>query len=267
MAADFNVYMEHPSVAGMSKSAANDWRAQHRVQVSGGQPAPNPVGSFLEASFPEFITAELEAAGFDRPTPIQSQSWPIALSGRDVIGLAATGSGKTLCFALPMIVHINAQPHMQPGDGPIALVLSPTRELALQTKGECDRFGASSGVTNTAIYGGVPKGPQERDLRQGVEIVTATPGRLIDFMDVRPRATRRPSSAAQQKTERGVRAELTRTRTGRGAEGSLVPYSCRQRAATELRRTEAISSQTPVAIRRRMPPLETPETRDQGPER
>jgi ATP-dependent RNA helicase DDX5/DBP2 len=195
MAADFNVYMEHPAVAAMSESVANDWRSQHRVQVSGGPPAPNPVRSFLEASFPEFITADIEAVGFDRPTPIQSQSWPIALSGRDVIGLAATGSGKTLCFALPMIVHINAQPHLQPGDGPIALVLSPTRELALQTKGECDRFGASSGVTNTAIYGGVPKGPQERDLRQGVEIVIATPGRLIDFMDVRLRTARRGSPA------------------------------------------------------------------------
>jgi hypothetical protein len=201
MAADFNLYTEHPSVAGMPESAANDWRSQHRVQVSGSQPVPNPVRTFLEASFPEFIMAGLEASGFERPTPIQSQSWPIALSGRDVIGLAATGSGKTLCFALPMIVHINSQPHLQPGDGPIALVLSPTRELALQTKGECDRFGASSGVTNTAIYGGVPKGPQQRDLQHGVEIVIATPGRLIDFMDVRaPRAAlsrppRQPASA------------------------------------------------------------------------
>ena len=184
---EFDLYMEHPRVARMGRRDADDWRSRHCVKVEGGGSVPRPARSFLEASFPENITAELESSGFDRPTAIQSQSWPIVLKGHDVIGLAATGSGKTLCFALPALVHISAQPPLLPGDGPIALVLAPTRELALQIKGECDRFGGSSGVTNTAIYGGVPKGPQQRDLQQGVEIVIATPGRLIDFMDVRLR--------------------------------------------------------------------------------
>ena len=80
-------------------------------------------------------------------------------------------------------MHINAQPYLRPGDGPILLVLAPTRELAVQIKKECDKFGASSKIKNTCVYGGAPKGPQLRDLRRGCEIVIATPGRLIDFLE------------------------------------------------------------------------------------
>eukprot|EP00908_Phaeocystis_cordata_P001980 Transcript_12132.p1 GENE.Transcript_12132~~Transcript_12132.p1 ORF type:complete len:467 (-),score=209.52 Transcript_12132:58-1386(-) len=177
-----DIYMEHPDVTRLSRSEAEQWRHHHRITVSDNR-APKPVRTFLEAAFPEPLTVALEQSGFPSPTPIQSQSWPIALSGRDMIGLASTGSGKTLCFALPAIVHILAQDHLKPGDGPIGVFLAPTRELALQIKEECDKFGASSGVRNTAVYGGVPKGPQQRDLGQGVEICIATPGRLLDFMD------------------------------------------------------------------------------------
>jgi len=81
------------------------------------------------------------------------------------------------------MLHINAQPLLSPGDGPIALVLAPTRELAVQTQQECSKFGSSSRIRNTAIYGGAPKGPQIRDLQRGVEIVIATPGRLIDMLE------------------------------------------------------------------------------------
>lgn len=75
------------------------------------------------------------------------------------------------------------QPYLQPGDGPIVLVLAPTRELAVQIKEECDKFGASSEIKNTVLYGGVPKRQQQYDLRRGVEIVIATPGRLIDHLE------------------------------------------------------------------------------------
>ena len=76
-----------------------------------------------------------------------------------------------------------SQPYLQRGDGPITLVLAPTRELAVQIKGECDKFGGNSGVKNTCVYGGVPKRTQVSDLRNGVEIVIATPGRLIDHLE------------------------------------------------------------------------------------
>ena len=108
-----------------------------------------------------------------------------------MIGLAETGSGKTLSFLAPAIVHINAQPYLQRGDGPIVLVLAPTRELALQIQQECNRFGRSSRIKNTCLYGGVSKGPQIRELDAGVEICIATPGRLIDLLDMRKTNLRR----------------------------------------------------------------------------
>lgn len=126
----------------------------------------------------------IRAAGFKAPTPIQSQGWPMALSGRDLIGIAATGSGKTLSFILPALIHIRAQPYLQPGDGPICLVLSPTRELANQTQEECRRFGSSSGIRNACLYGGVSKRGQIADLRRGAEIVIACPGRLLDLLEM-----------------------------------------------------------------------------------
>lgn len=179
-----NFYHEHPDVAALSQAEAEQYRLQHQIEVTlRKELAPKAVRTFLESSFPDYLVHELESSGFQAPTPIQSQCWPIAMSGLDCIGLASTGSGKTLAFALPAIVHIMAQDFLQAGDGPIALVLAPTRELALQIQGECEKFGAASGVKNTCVYGGVPKGPQIRDLQQGVEIVIATPGRLNDFLD------------------------------------------------------------------------------------
>lgn len=130
-----------------------------------------------------YILSALKASGFAAPTPIQSQGWPMALSGRDMVGIAETGSGKTLAYSLPAIVHINAQPYLQPGDGPIVLILAPTRELAVQIQTECRKFGGSSRIRNTCVYGGVPRGQQIRDLTKGVEIVIATPGRLIDMLE------------------------------------------------------------------------------------
>jgi ATP-dependent RNA helicase DDX5/DBP2 len=175
--------MENPSVAERSDSEIDAYRRKHEMNLM-GQGIPKPVRTFAEASFPSYVLKEVEALGFNEPTPIQSQGWPMALSGRDVVGVASTGSGKTLAFILPAIVHINAQPLLKPGDGPIVLILAPTRELAIQIKVECDKFGASSRIKNTCLYGGVPKGGQIRDLERGCEIVIATPGRLIDLLSM-----------------------------------------------------------------------------------
>jgi ATP-dependent RNA helicase DDX5/DBP2 len=148
-----------------------------------GTDIPKPVRTFEEASFPEYVLKEVDKLGFKSPTPIQKQGWPMALSGRDMVGIAQTGSGKTLSFLLPAIVHINAQPYLERGDGPIVLVLAPTRELAVQIQQEADKFGSTSGIKHTCVYGGVPKSGQIRMLNAGVEIVIATPGRLIDFLE------------------------------------------------------------------------------------
>ncbi|KAH7140727.1 ATP-dependent RNA helicase dbp-2 [Dactylonectria macrodidyma] len=175
-------YKEHADVANRSDAEVDAFRQKHQMAITGSG-VPKPVETFDEAGFPRYVMDEVKAQGFPAPTAIQSQGWPMALSGRDVVGIAETGSGKTLTYCLPAIVHINAQPLLAPGDGPIVLVLAPTRELAVQIQQEITKFGRSSRIRNTCVYGGVPKGPQIRDLSRGVEVCIATPGRLIDMLE------------------------------------------------------------------------------------
>ncbi|XP_059472626.1 uncharacterized protein LOC132194987 [Neocloeon triangulifer] len=169
-------------VLDRSVEEVNTFRANKQITVRGSE-VPNPTQDFEEAGFPEYIYREIMRQGFDEPTSIQSQGWSIALSGRDMVGIAQTGSGKTLAYILPAAVHINHQARLQRGEGPIVLVLAPTRELAQQIQQVASDFGSPSSIRNTCIFGGAPKGPQARDLERGVEIVIATPGRLIDFLE------------------------------------------------------------------------------------
>ncbi|RZC40547.1 ATP-dependent RNA helicase p62, partial [Asbolus verrucosus] len=174
-------YVPHLAVANRSKYEVEQYRRSKEITVDGD--APNPIQNFTEASFPDYVMHEIQKQSYDAPTAIQAQGWPIAMNGRDLVGIAQTGSGKTLAYILPAIVHINNQPPITRGDGPIALVLAPTRELAQQIQQVAQDFGSSSYVRNTCIFGGAPKGPQARDLERGVEICIATPGRLIDFLE------------------------------------------------------------------------------------
>ncbi|KXZ43232.1 hypothetical protein GPECTOR_97g770 [Gonium pectorale] len=121
---------------------------------------------------------------FVAPSPIQAQCWPIILAGRDLIGIAATGSGKTLGFGLPMMRHIGAQRDagVVSGKGPFAVVMAPTRELALQINEVLEEAGSRCGVRTVCVYGGVPKPPQIAALRTGVEVVVGTPGRMEDLL-------------------------------------------------------------------------------------
>lgn len=175
-------YKEAPAVAARTQTEVDAFRKEHQIAIQ-GRDVPKPVETFDEAGFPNYVMSEVKAQGFAKPTAIQSQGWPMALSGRDVVGIAETGSGKTLTYTLPAIVHINAQPLLSPGDGPIVLILAPTRELAVQIQEEVSKFGKSSRIRNTCVYGGVPKGGQIRDLARGVEVCIATPGRLIDMLE------------------------------------------------------------------------------------
>lgn len=176
-----NFYVPHPSVEQRSSFDVESFRSKHDITVKGN--APNPIEYFEEGNFPDYVAEEIRKAGFESPTAIQSQGWPIALSGLNMVGIAQTGSGKTLAYVLPAIVHINNQEELARGDGPIALILAPTRELAQQIQKIARDFGSSSFIRNTCVFGGAPKGPQARDLERGVEICIATPGRLIDFLE------------------------------------------------------------------------------------
>ncbi len=95
--------------------------------MKGDSSCPPPIYNFVDGNFPDYIMKEVKRAGYEKPTPIQSQGWPIALQGHDMVGIAQTGSGKTFGFMLPGIIHCNNQDYLQRGDGPIVLVLAPTR--------------------------------------------------------------------------------------------------------------------------------------------
>lgn len=101
-------YIEHPDVSKRTEEEANAWRASKQIVVV-GRDVPKPCFTFEEASMPEYVLSEVLKCGFDKPTPIQSQGWPMALKGRNMVGVSATGSGKTLAFLLPAMIHINAQ--------------------------------------------------------------------------------------------------------------------------------------------------------------
>jgi ATP-dependent RNA helicase DDX5/DBP2 len=101
-------YIEHPDVVKRSDAEAEAWRASKQMVVVGAG-VPKPCLTFEEASMPEYVLNEVMKCGFEKPSPIQSQGWPMALKGRNMVGISATGSGKTLAFLLPAMIHINAQ--------------------------------------------------------------------------------------------------------------------------------------------------------------
>jgi len=177
-----NFYKPHPNLVMKPAHEVDQYRATKEITTR-GRNIPHPIVRFEEANFPDYVMDELSRQGFKEPTAIQAQGWPIALSGFNMVGIAQTGSGKTLAYTLPAIVHINHQPYLEPGDGPIALILAPTRELAQQISSTAADFGSSSRIRNTCVFGGAPKGPQLRDIERGVEVMIATPGRLIDFLE------------------------------------------------------------------------------------
>ncbi|XP_061685356.1 probable ATP-dependent RNA helicase DDX17 isoform X2 [Syngnathoides biaculeatus] len=177
-----NFYTEHPEVQRLSQYEIEEFRRKKEITVKGSD-CPKPVMTFQQAQFPQYVMDVLIQQNFTEPTPIQSQGFPLALSGKDMVGIAQTGSGKTLAYLLPSIVHINHQPYLERGDGPICLVLAPTRELAQQVQQVASDYGKSSRIRSTCVYGGAPKGLQIRELEKGVEICIATPGRLIDFLE------------------------------------------------------------------------------------
>src|SRR5215831_14602891 len=137
--------------------------------------------SFSELGLVEPILRALAAEGYATPTPIQSQAIPHVLAGRDLLGLAQTGTGKTAAFALPILQRLA---HIAPSHGHRAircLVLTPTRELAAQIGDSFTTYGKHLPLRSTVIFGGVGMEPQKQALRHGIDILVATPGRLLDL--------------------------------------------------------------------------------------
>jgi ATP-dependent RNA helicase RhlE len=139
--------------------------------------------SFEHLNLIEPIQKALEAEGYVEPTPIQERSIPVILRGKDLLGCAQTGTGKTAAFAVPILQLLTRVNGAGQKHRPIrALVVTPTRELAIQIGESFDAYGRYTHLSNTVIFGGVPQNPQTTALRRGVDILIATPGRLLDLM-------------------------------------------------------------------------------------
>ena len=142
--------------------------------------------SFENLGLSPFLLRALKEQGYDTPTPIQTQAIPLALAGHDLMAGAQTGTGKTAAFGLPLIQHLGTSPQAVNGPRkPRALILAPTRELAVQVHDSLRDYGKYLRIPSTNIYGGAGMGPQQDALRRGVDLIVATPGRLIDHMDRR----------------------------------------------------------------------------------
>ncbi|XP_061166109.1 probable ATP-dependent RNA helicase DDX43 [Saccostrea echinata] len=184
-----NFYIEDPAVANMHpEEVAHIRKTNNNVIVKdlskeGNKRIPNPVRTFEEAfqHYPEILDT-IYNQNFKEPSPIQKQAWPVLLQGDDLIGIAQTGTGKTLAFLLPAFIHIDQQPiPREERGGPNVLVLSPTRELALQIEAEVKKF-HYRGIKSVCVYGGGNRREQINVVTKGVEIIVATPGRLNDLV-------------------------------------------------------------------------------------
>jgi ATP-dependent RNA helicase RhlE len=140
------------------------------------------VTQFSDLGLAKPLLRALADKGYDRPTPIQAQAIPTVLSGRDLLGIAQTGTGKTAAFALPILQRLAADRRPAPRRGCRVLVLSPTRELASQIADSFRAYGRHLGLSVAVVFGGVKHGPQVRALAGGIDVLVATPGRLLDHM-------------------------------------------------------------------------------------
>ncbi|KAL8929970.1 MAG: hypothetical protein Q9208_001114 [Pyrenodesmia sp. 3 TL-2023] len=147
-----------------------------------GIDAPKPVLKWSQCGLGAQSLEVIQKLGYDRPTSIQTQAIPSIMSGRDVIGVAKTGSGKTIAFLLPMFRHIKDQRPLDALDGPVGLIMTPTRELATQIHKECKPFLKALNLRAVCAYGGAPIKDQIADLKRGAEIIVCTPGRVIDLL-------------------------------------------------------------------------------------
>ena len=161
---------------------------REREPAGGGLPRIRRAGTgeerpltFQELNLSQPLLRAVAEAGYDTPSPIQAGAIPPVLAGRDLLGCAQTGTGKTAAFALPMLDRLSASRPGKPG-AVRALVLTPTRELALQIGESFALYGKHLPLRHTVVFGGVGQGPQVEALKKGVEILIACPGRLNDLI-------------------------------------------------------------------------------------
>lgn len=183
---------KHWSEKKLEHMRERDWRIfkeDFNISSKGGG-IPNPMRSWKESGLPRRLLDIIDQVGYTEPSPIQRAAIPIALQNRDLIGVAVTGSGKTAAFLLPLLVYIAELPRLDEDDmrrnnGPYAIILATTRELAQQIEIEARKFASPQGFTVVSIVGGHSIEEQAYNLRNGAEIIIATPGRLVDCIERR----------------------------------------------------------------------------------
>ncbi|TVY50109.1 Pre-mRNA-processing ATP-dependent RNA helicase [Lachnellula occidentalis] len=177
-----NFYSEPAELSEMTEDELADLRLElDGIKVS-GKDVPKPVQKWSHCGLNIQSLEVIRKLGYERPTAIQMQAIPAIMSGRDVIGVAKTGSGKTIAFLLPMFRHIRDQRPLEGSDGPVGLIMTPTRELATQIHKECKPFLKAMGLRAVCAYGGAPIKDQIADLKRGAEVIVCTPGRMIDLL-------------------------------------------------------------------------------------
>ncbi|KAM3289243.1 hypothetical protein P3S67_017530 [Capsicum chacoense] len=176
-----NFYKEVKEISRMSAKEVSAYREQLELIVH-GKDVPKPFKTWHQTGLSDKMLNTIKSLTYEKPMPIQAQALPIIMSGRDCIGIAKTGSGKTLAFVLPMLRHIMNQPSRESGDGPIGLIMAPTRELVQQIHSDIKKFARVMGLTCVPVYGGSGVAQQISELKRGAEIVVCTPGRMIDIL-------------------------------------------------------------------------------------
>ncbi|KAF7332126.1 hypothetical protein MKEN_00093600 [Mycena kentingensis (nom. inval.)] len=175
-------YIPPPDIALMTDEEADLLRLELDSIKIRGIDCPRPVTKWSHYGLPASCLDVIKRLNYTAPTSIQAQAIPAIMSGRDVIGVAKTGSGKTIAFLLPLFRHIKDQRPLEQMEGPLAVVMTPTRELAVQIHRECKPFLKVLNLRAVCAYGGSPIKDQIAELKKGAEIVVCTPGRMIDLL-------------------------------------------------------------------------------------
>uniref|UniRef100_A0A2P2MRT2 RNA helicase n=1 Tax=Rhizophora mucronata TaxID=61149 RepID=A0A2P2MRT2_RHIMU len=176
-----NFYIEVKEISRMTLEEVTAYRKQLELKIHGKE-VPKPIKTWHQTGLASKPLDVIKKLNYEKPMPIQAQALPIIMSGRDCIGIAKTGSGKTLAFVLPMLRHIKDQQPVEPGDGPIGLIMAPTRELVKQIHSDIKKFAKALGIRCVPVYGGSGVAQQISELKRGTEIVVCTPGRMIDIL-------------------------------------------------------------------------------------
>ncbi|KAL6886596.1 hypothetical protein HDV57DRAFT_526389 [Trichoderma longibrachiatum] len=177
-----NFWVEPAELSNLSEAEVAELRMELDGIKVNGKDVPKPVQKWSQCGLTRQTLDVISSLGFDKPTPIQMQALPALMSGRDVVGVAKTGSGKTMAFLLPMFRHIKDQAPLKDTDGPIGLIMTPTRELATQIHRDCKPFLKMMNLRAVCAYGGAPIREQIAELKRGAEIIVCTPGRMIDLL-------------------------------------------------------------------------------------